>query len=45
MAYINRSVEKTIIKISKMFKAILVTGARQTGKSTLLKKMYPNQCH
>ena len=35
--YINRTLESHIKKISSQFKVILVTGARQVGKSTLLK--------
>lgn len=35
--YIHRILEKSINKLSKQFKVILVTGARQVGKSTLLK--------
>ena len=35
--YIARTLEKHIEKLSKQFKVILVTGARQVGKSTLLK--------
>ena len=35
--YINRTLENHINKISSQFKVILVTGARQVGKSTLLK--------
>ena len=35
--YIIRTLEKHIDKLSKQFKVILVTGARQVGKSTLLK--------
>lgn len=41
MDYIKRNVEKIVEKSANTFKAILVTGARQTGKSTLLKKLYP----
>lgn len=41
MKYISRSVESIIKSASKSFKAILVTGARQTGKSTLLKELLP----
>ena len=36
MKYINRTLEKKIDEMKKMFPAILVTGARQSGKSTLL---------
>lgn len=35
--YINRTLEKHIKQLSNQFKVILVTGARQVGKSTLLK--------
>lgn len=41
MDYIKRNVEEIINKSAQTFKAILITGARQTGKSTLLKQMYP----
>lgn len=39
MAYIKRAAEDTIIKISKMFPVLLVTGPRQVGKTTLLQKL------
>lgn len=42
MKYITRSIEDIVKKSSETFKAVLVTGARQTGKSTLLKKMFPD---
>ena len=38
--YIKRAIEKTVEKTGKSFKAVLVTGARQVGKSTLLKHLY-----
>lgn len=41
MEYIKRSIEGIVEKAAGTFKAVLITGARQTGKSTLLKKMYP----
>jgi predicted AAA+ superfamily ATPase len=37
MRYINRNIETTINKAAKMFSAVLITGARQVGKTTLLK--------
>ncbi len=40
MKYIDRHIEDAIKKGDRSFKAILVTGARQTGKSTLLKHIY-----
>ena len=36
MAFIERHAEKTIERMSQSFPAVLVTGARQTGKTTLL---------
>lgn len=39
MEYLKRSVEKVIQDAAGNFKAVLVTGARQTGKSTLLKEL------
>lgn len=40
MDYIKRSVEEKISESHENFKAVLVTGARQTGKSTILKHLY-----
>lgn len=37
MKYINRNIESTIIKAAEMFPTVLVTGARQVGKTTVLK--------
>ena len=34
--YINRIMEKTIKKLSNEFPAIMITGPRQVGKTTLL---------
>ncbi|MDE7212280.1 MAG: ATP-binding protein, partial [Lachnospiraceae bacterium] len=39
MAYIKRAAEDSIIRISKMFPVLLVTGPRQVGKTTLLQKL------
>ena len=36
--YIKRHAEDTVSKLSKMFGAVLVTGPRQVGKTTMLKK-------
>lgn len=41
MEYIHRAIEDIVKESSNNFKAVLVTGARQTGKSTLLKHLYP----
>lgn len=40
MLYIRRNLEETIRSCGKGFKAVLVTGPRQVGKSTILKHMY-----
>lgn len=39
MAYINRDLEEKIKSASKEYACILITGARQVGKSTLLKQL------
>ena len=39
MAYIHRSLERKFIKMSSAFKVVMVTGARQVGKSTMLKHL------
>lgn len=38
----NREAEKIIKNISKTFKVLMVTGPRQVGKTTLLKKLKPD---
>lgn len=43
MEYIVRAMEKRLQKYSETYKAVLVTGARQVGKSTLLKKVFPER--
>lgn len=39
MEYINRHADETIKRLADSYPAILVTGARQTGKTTLLRKI------
>ncbi len=39
MAYITRELERKFLKMNTFFKAILVTGARQVGKTTMLKHL------
>lgn len=43
MEYIQRAIEDIIIDYNKSFKCILVTGARQTGKSTLIKQLFSDR--
>lgn len=40
--YINRAIEGTIRNIGEMFPVLLVTGPRQVGKTTLLKRLMDN---
>ncbi len=37
--YIKRAMESKFLRMSKFFKAVLVTGARQVGKTTMLKHL------
>lgn len=41
--YIKRAVEDTFMKLSKQFPAILITGPRQVGKTTMLKKLMDDE--
>lgn len=43
MEYIHRSIEEKVESAFKSFKAVLLTGPRQVGKSTLLKKLFPER--
>lgn len=43
MKYIERELERKFLEINKMFKAVLVIGARQVGKSTMLKQLAKEQ--
>jgi len=39
MAYIHRSLERKFLKMSAAFKVVMLTGARQVGKSTMLRHL------
>ena len=43
MEYIKRHIENVIERSAAGFKAVLLTGARQTGKSTLLKHLFSDR--
>ena len=43
MDYINRSLERKFTRMSSFFKAVLVTGARQVGKTTMLRHLAEGQ--
>ncbi|MBR4155710.1 MAG: ATP-binding protein [Bacteroidales bacterium] len=40
--YINRKIEEIIVEASEYYSVITLTGPRQSGKSTLLKHLFPN---
>ena len=42
MQYIKRHIESFALQTNQTFKSLLVTGARQTGKSTLLTHLFPD---
>lgn len=42
MQYIKRSLERKFLRMNVFFKAILVTGARQVGKTTMLRQLGKN---
>lgn len=39
MEYIRRELERKFLRMSAAFKAVMVTGARQVGKSTMLRRL------
>ncbi len=43
MKYIERKLERKFLHMSSFFKAVLVTGARQVGKTTMLKHLAAEQ--
>jgi predicted AAA+ superfamily ATPase len=42
MKYLPRSIEPVVKKLLKQFPAVIVSGPRQSGKSTLLENTYPD---
>ena len=43
MEYIQRNLERKFLRMSDFFKAVLVTGARQVGKTTMLRHLSEGQ--
>ncbi len=43
MEYIRRDLERKFLHMSSAFKAVMVVGARQVGKSTMLKHLAEGQ--
>ena len=39
MSYITRSLEKVVLQVSKEYPVVLVSGSKQVGKTTMLKKL------
>lgn len=42
MKYINRAIEKTFMRAQNEYPVTLLTGPRQVGKTTMLKKLMAN---
>ena len=43
MDYIKRAIEDIVLHSDRTFKSILVTGARQTGKTKMIKELFPDK--
>ena len=43
MHYITRTLESVVLRLSEQYPAILITGPRQTGKTTMLRKLMENE--
>ena len=43
MEYIPRAIEDVVQKTNQIFKCVLITGARQTGKTKLIKELFPEK--
>jgi predicted AAA+ superfamily ATPase len=39
MSYIRKAMEDTFLRLTKEFPALLITGPRQVGKTTMLQKL------
>ena len=44
MAYITRELERKFLKLNDFFKVILVTGARQVGKTETIRNFAKRRC-
>lgn len=41
--YIKRTLEKKIIELAKQYPVVAITGPRQSGKTTMIKKIFPDK--
>lgn len=44
-SYINRTMSPTLERLASQFPALLLTGCRQSGKSTLVRHIFPNHTY
>ena len=40
--YIERSISAVVLEAAQYFPVVCITGPRQSGKSTLIKHLFPN---
>ena len=40
---VKRSIEKKVLELAKQYPAITITGPRQSGKTTLVKNLFPEK--
>ncbi len=45
MSFIRRAIENELLKASRNFPALILTGPRRAGKTTLLKKLFPRAAY
>ena len=43
MEYIKRAVEEIALRSDKTFQSVLIVGARQTGKTEMIKRLFPER--
>ena len=43
MEYIKRAIEEIALQTDRTFKCLLITGARQTGKTEMIRKLFPDK--
>jgi len=41
--YIPRALENAVLEMDKTFKSVLITGARQTGKTEMIRQLFPEK--